>query len=398
MPERLVVVDGPGAGIDRVGLARRCEEWGAELGVAVELLCVDTADAVAAALTDTARAGPGIVLQAGDAAGSPGLAEAVGEAEAPVAWADLETAERPPRVRAPDGVIGVVRGRGVNTYRWSLRLLAQRLAWPWLRARYGPGEEHVGELRLPAAGSGPHPVAVLLHGGFWRERWLRDTIEPLAIDLARRGYATWNLEYRRVGPSGGGWPATAHDVAAGIDHLETLAGEHPLDMERVLLVGHSAGGQLALWATHRRGIDGSGAAVRPRLVVSLAGVLNLIACARRGVGDTANGVAGFLGCWPEERPDVYAAASPAAALPLGVHQLVAHGWRDPLTDLIDVGRGYAQAAAAGGDPVELVELEGDDHFSIIEPASAGWRQLATRIEALVPVGVSGDANERQLRQ
>jgi acetyl esterase/lipase len=115
--------------------------------------------------------------------------------------------------------------------------------------------------------------------------------------------------------------------------------------------------------------------------VSLAGVLDLVACAERGVGDMANAVVGFLGGWPDERPDVYAAASPAASLSLAVPRLVVHGWRDSQADLVDVGRRYAPAAAAAGDPVELVELDGDDHFSIIDPSSPGWRSVADRIEA-----------------
>lgn len=381
MPDRLVVVDGPGAAVDRPALARRLAEWGGEIGAEVELVEADTPAAVAAAL---AAGGRGAVVQPGELAGSPELGAAVAEARTPVAWADLTTAELPPPAPPPDGVVGVVRGRGIRTYRWALRHLHQRLAWPWLRHAYGPAESQHGDLRLPDGGAGRHPVAVLIHGGFWREPWERDTIEPLAIDLARRGYATWNLEYRRVGLSGGGWPATAQDVAAAIDHLHVLADDYPLDLERVVLVGHSAGGQLALWAVHRRGIEASAAAVRPRLVVSLAGVVDLAVCARRGVGETGNGVTGFMGGWPEQLPDAYAAASPAEGLPLGVRQILAHGWRDALADLVDVGHGYARAAAEAGDEIELVETGEDDHMTIVESGSPCWREVARRIEAHVP--------------
>lgn len=364
MGDRFVLIAGDSAAADGPGLARRCREWGGELGVEVELADV------------LPRGVLGAVVDAGAAA----LAEAMFDAGVPVVWADLSATERgsqPP----PAGVLGTVRGRGIATYRWALRLLAQRLAWPPTTIRYGPGDQQVGDLRLPATADGSHPVAVLVHGGFWRERWERDTIEPLAIDLARRGYATWNLEYRRVGRSGGGWPATFDDVATGIDHLRALAREHPLDLERVVLVGHSAGGQLALWAAERRGARFGPPAVHPRLVVSLAGVLDLIVCAERGVGDTANAVVDFLGGWPNERPDVYAAASPAAGLPLAVPRLVVHGWRDSHADLVDLGRRYAASAAAAGDPVELLELDDDDHFSIIDPSSSGWQRVADRIDA-----------------
>ncbi|HEY8858117.1 MAG TPA: alpha/beta hydrolase, partial [Gaiellales bacterium] len=113
--------------------------------------------------------------------------------------------------------------------------------------RYGADQSQVADLHTPAAGEG-WPVAVVLHGGFWRERYDRTLMEPLCADLAESGWAAWNLEYRRVG-GGGGWPATFDDVAAGIDHLAAVAA--PLDRARVVTIGHSAGGHLALWAASR---------------------------------------------------------------------------------------------------------------------------------------------------
>jgi pimeloyl-ACP methyl ester carboxylesterase len=116
---------------------------------------------------------------------------------------------------------------------------------------YGPGPDRFGELWRPA-GSGPWPVVALLHGGFWRTGRTLELMRPLAADLAGRGFAAWNLEYRRVGQPGGGWPGTCEDVAAGLDHLEGLASRAPLDLDRLVVAGHSAGGHLALWSAARR--------------------------------------------------------------------------------------------------------------------------------------------------
>lgn len=251
---------------------------------------------------------------------------------------------------------------------------------------YGSGPDQVADLRLPDRGT-PRAVVVLLHGGFWRERYRRDLMDGLAADLAGRGYATWNVEYRRVGPSGGGWPATLTDVAAAMDALDGLAGEHALAVDRVAVVGHSAGGHLALWAAARAGLPagapGAGPLVRPRVVVSLAGVCDLAEAARRRLGDRA--AQGFLGGGPDEVLERYELASPAARLPLGVPQLLVHGDADDRVP-VDVSRSYASAARAAGDTVELLELAGVDHFAVIEPRSAAWHAAAARLEALLPPG------------
>ena len=194
---------------------------------------------------------------------------------------------------------------------------------------YGPGADRFGELWRPA-GEGPWPVVVLLHGGFWRAQRTLELMRPLAADLAGRGFAAWNLEYRRVGQPGGGWPGTCEDVAAGLDHLAGLAGREPLDLDRLVVAGHSAGGHLALWSAARPGLPagapGAGPLVAPRLAVSLAGVCDLHAGAAGGIGEGA--VAEFLGATPDQAPERYLLASPRARLPLGVAQLLVHGDAD----------------------------------------------------------------------
>jgi acetyl esterase/lipase len=365
---RIAVVNGAGVKVDRELFERWCGAWAAELGV--ELAPLFTHD-VAAALGDGAD---GIVVNAGPDAVTAAL---VGVPRVPTVWVDLAAADRPLPPALDDPGTMVIRGRGVWSYRWALAHLLQRVSYPYETIAYGATRDHVADLRLPA-GDGPFAVAVLLHGGFWRERWERDTIEPLAVDLARRGYATWCLEYRRVGPLGGGWPASCLDVAAGIDHLAEIAGERRLDLDRVVLVGHSAGGHLALWAVKRAGAPGP-PRVRPALVVSLAGVNDLVEAAWRGLGDSANATADFVG----DSPGAYADASPAAQLPLGVRQLIVQGDADG-PDFVDLSRLYAAAALAAGDEAELLELPGAGHFDVITPTSAAWPPIAERIEALVP--------------
>jgi acetyl esterase/lipase len=207
-------------------------------------------------------------------------------------------------------------------------------------------------------------------------------MHALAADLVRRGVAVWNVEYRRVGCPGGGWPGTFDDVAAGADLLGELAGRFGLDLGRVAVVGHSAGGHLALWlaARHRLapGSPGAEPGLRPRLAVGLAAVADLVEAARRRLSDDA--VVGLLGCRPEQRPDVYGQASPAELLPTGVRQLLVHGTADTSVP-VDLSRRYQAAAERAGDRCELVTLPGVDHFALIDPASDAWRSTAEVLSA-----------------
>ncbi|MEU9889947.1 alpha/beta hydrolase [Sphaerisporangium sp. NPDC051011] len=217
---------------------------------------------------------------------------------------------------------------------------------------------------IGGTGSRP-PVVVLVHGGYWRSIWGADLMDALAIDLARRGIASWNLEYRR--PDLHGWDATTADVAAGITALRSL--DVPVDLDRVVVAGHSAGGQLAL----RAAADAGGAVA---VAVSLAGVLDLVEGYRRHMSSGA--VHDALGGTPEEIPGTYAAASPLLRLPLGVPQIVVQGASDDL-DLVDMARRYASAA---GDEAAYIERPGD-HWSVIDPSTPIWahtaRELTTRL-------------------
>jgi acetyl esterase/lipase len=296
--------------------------------------------------------------------------------------------------------------------------------------RYGSDPAQFGELSLPDGV--PLGTVVVIHGGFWRARYDLSLGRPLAADLAARGYAAWNLEYRRA-LAGGGWPATFEDVAAGIDLLATL----PVDTSRVVAVGHSAGGHLAAWAAGRAALPpgtpgapaaadasassgnatasgssftpgnatASGAATAPSgaaasgnataaadnssasggggrarftpvtAVVAQAGVLALADCARENTGGTA--ALDLMGGGPDELPGEYRLADPIAAVPVPAPVLCLHSRGDTNVPFSYSER-YVAAATAAGGTASLVELHGD-HFTLIDPAARDW---AVVVEAL----------------
>ena len=266
--------------------------------------------------------------------------------------------------------------------------------------RYGADPAQFGELWLPdgpAAGT-----VVVLHGGFWRARYDRSLGRPLASDLAERGYAAWNLEYRRA-LAGGGWPGTFADVAAGIDLLATL----PVDSSRVVAVGHSAGGHLAAWAAGREKLPqgapgapaggarspatggGGRALVAVTGIVSQAGVLALADCARERVGDTA--ALDLMGGGPDELPEEYRLADPIAGVPLGVPVLCLHSRGDRNVPYSYSER-YVAAATAAGGRATLTETHGD-HFTLIDPASPDWAAAIAALPVLLS-SASGGAGTR----
>lgn len=205
-------------------------------------------------------------------------------------------------------------------------------------------------------------------------------MDAAAVDLARRGWATWNLEYHRVG-TGGGWPATLEDIDAGIDHLATVASDHPLDLDRVVAIGHSAGGQLALWATRRPRtadhVPDRTMRVHVQRVVALAPVSDLDSGFRDRVGRGA--VEEFVRRTPQDGPDRYAVTSPARMLPLGVAQTIIHGTADDAVP-VEMSRTYAEAATSAGDTLDYHELDGVGHMSLIDPSHPAWQAVVDALE------------------
>jgi acetyl esterase/lipase len=201
---------------------------------------------------------------------------------------------------------------------------------------------------------------------------------PLGADLARSGIAAWNVEYRRVGQEGGGWPGTLEDVAAAVDRLADV---EEVDVARVATCGHSAGGHLALWLAGRHrvaeGMPGARPRIRPVAAVSQAGICDLERAWHDGLGRGA--VDELLGPL-EAGPERYAAASPAALSPLGVPQLLVHGDADDIVPLSQ-SRDYASR-----DPdAELIELAGADHFDVMDSGHVAWSATVGRLRALLGV-------------
>lgn len=240
--------------------------------------------------------------------------------------------------------------------------------------RYGEAGLQVGELSRPdaAAGGAPLAVVVLVHGGFWRPGFDRALMDPLAQSVVAEGWAAWNLDYQPTG-GGGGWPTTFTDIAGGVDHLATVADDQGLDLARVAVVGHSAGGTLALWSAARAGLPegapGAGPQVRPVAVVSLAGVADLAVASQERLGQGA--VDDLMGGSATEQGEAYGLASPIERLPLGVAQLLVHGEDDPLVPVAQ-SRRYADRAREAGDEVRADLLAGIDHFDVIDPRYDAW--------------------------
>ena len=258
---------------------------------------------------------------------------------------------------------------------------------------YGPEPLQFGELYLPNK-KGPHPLVILIHGGYWRARYGLDLMTGLAQDLAARAIAAWNIEYRRVGDPGGGWPGTFFDVAFAADYLRILAPAYNLDLQRVISIGHSAGGHLALWLAGRPHIARNSPLVKDNPLtlagaISLAGVVDLELAWRLHLSNDA--VIGLLEGGFDAVPDRYIAASPAALLPLGIPQVLIHGTADDSVPL-QMSLEYLAKAQAANDIVRFIELEGVDHFALIDPRSRAWSITIHELEKLLASSVA-DSNE-----
>lgn len=239
-----------------------------------------------------------------------------------------------------------------------------------VRLSYGHDQFQFGDLRVPQ-GKGPFPAAMFIHGGFWRARYDLQHAGFLCAGLTKSGFATFNIEYRRVGNPGGGWPGSFEDVTAAYQFLRQLAGKYPIDAKRVLVIGHSAGGQLALaLAAHHNSMNAA---------VSLAGVVNL-----RRAWDlhlSHDAVAEFLGGPPDRVPEHYHEASPAE-LDIHCRQLVIHGGQDD-TVPVEMSSDYVKQKKAKGEDIRFLELSNSGHYELIDPKSAVWPKIVEAIGQLV---------------
>jgi acetyl esterase/lipase len=239
------------------------------------------------------------------------------------------------------------------------------------RLAYGTDVNQFGDLRLPKT-KGPHPVVINIHGGFWRNRYSLEHAGHLCAALTARRVATWNLEYRRVGDAGGGWPGTFEDVRNGLRYVKQIAEGFGLDGGRCVVMGHSAGGQLAVCLAGRE----------PALrgVVSLAGVLDLQRAWELHLSNDA--VAEFLAGTPSQAGDHYKEADPMRVAVAGVRQRIVQGKDDDVVPPA-FGRDYVAAKKGRGENVELMELEKCGHFEVIDPRSRAWAEVERAVMELL---------------
>jgi acetyl esterase/lipase len=247
-----------------------------------------------------------------------------------------------------------------------------------IKIAYGKHASQFGVLQRPE-GPGNCPVVVSIHGGFWQSKYSLEENTPLAEDLARRGYATWNIEYRRIGEEGGAWPGTFHDVVSAVNHLNQLKDTYQLDLSKVVVIGHSAGGHLALLLGSFLNVKESPLVVPIKGIISLAGVTDLDKMLQihteRGI---ASPVTAFLGDSMEELP----IASPIELLPLNVDQVLIHGELDrhvPVTLSVE----YHRRARELGDSIRLITLPEAERFMVVDPTSSAWKAVTDSVEGLI---------------
>jgi len=231
-----------------------------------------------------------------------------------------------------------------------------------VRVGYGGDQNQFVDLRLPK-GRGPYALAISIHGGFWRAKYDLGYAGHLCAALTTKGIATANVEYRRVGNAGGGWPGTFVDVRSAYQFLLRSARQHEFDAGRVLVIGHSAGGQLGLGlAAHESGV---------RSVVSLGGVADMQRA--YGLHLSNDAVVEFLGGTPAEVGDHYREADPMN-MAIAARQWVVHGGADDVVPPA-FSRDYVRVKMKAKEDVRLVEIAGAGHFDVVDPRSSAWGEV-----------------------
>jgi len=259
---------------------------------------------------------------------------------------------------------------------------------PDARLRYANDSPlQFGDLRVPAGTppKGGFPVIVFVHGGGWKSDWNKDYGERFVEALTRAGFATWDLEFRRMGNDGGGYPGTFLDVANGTDHLRTLAKSYPLDLGHVVSIGHSSGGTLALWLAGRKNLPASSPLhmddpLPLAGVVTLAGVNDLERSLAIGNRTDTLKLSGIED--PAKAEPRFGETNPARLLPFGIPQSLIVGgkdgpWRVTMT------REYAETVRAAGDPVELAVPETANHFDVVDTESPVLEMVLTAVRGMV---------------
>ncbi len=255
------------------------------------------------------------------------------------------------------------------------------------RIAYGDHPMQFGDLRIPE-GEGPWPVAILIHGGCWLDIATLQYFDRVAEAVTDMGIVTWNIEYRPVNVEGGGWPNTFLDVGQAVDKLRDIAAEHDLGMERVITLGHSAGGHLALWAAGRSRIpESSELYVEDPLpiggTVSLAGVPELRRFRQLDPSPCGEAtIDRLMGGGPRDFPGRYLAGSPFQMLPLNVAQRHITGRNDEIVPFRQVSP-YNYESQSAGDDSELVVVPGAGHWDVVWPGSDAWASVEEAIRSLL---------------
>jgi acetyl esterase/lipase len=232
------------------------------------------------------------------------------------------------------------------------------------RIPYGRDPQQFGDLRVPS-GKGPHPVVIFLHGGFWKAAYSLEHAGHACAALTRAGAATWSLEYRRIGDAGGGWPGTFDDIRSGAGFVKELAKDYAIDVNRVVVAGHSAGGHLAVWLAAQK-------ALPLKAAIALAGVVDL----RRAweLKLSSGIVEKFLGGSPQQVAGRYAQADPIELLPMRVPQRLVHGTVDDVVPF-EISERFARKSGNA----RLIPLEGAGHFELVDPRTPEWKTVAKTI-------------------
>ena len=344
-------------------LEQMCRAWAEDMGHQLEAFQSNHEGALVDAIQDARGVFDGIVLNGGALTHySYAITDALVAVDIPtveIHISNIRAREEWRRRSVTEPATSYqIFGRGIAGYEAAIR----RLHHDHVSPATVHGHDHpdrVGDLRIPD-GQGPHPVVVLVHGGFWREIYTRDTLDGLAVDLTTRGYATWNIEYRRIPPLGA-WRTTIGDVVDAIDEVSVLAESFAMDASTVTVVGHSAGAHLAAMAAGR-------VANPPQRIVLLGGVLDLSV-----LPTEHDALPSFLG---DELGTHRDQVDPILQVPLAVPTTVVHGDRDESVAPVQSAN-FAAAASAAGDDVIHMALPESDHWDVIDARSDAWHQIVS---------------------
>ncbi len=303
-------------------------------------------------------------------------------------WQDILSTVRLPVIQVRPGIryyeelqhtvltgicVNTIYGREEKTYRWAIRHAANRLAYPFQTIWYGDHYKQCGDLRIPG-GEGKFPVCIIFHGGFWQPGYAKDMTDNLAVALTRKGFVTWNVDYRASGPEGG-YPGTFEDTCAAVSFVSQLTQYTNIDPDNIFVAGHSAGGQLALWASAAADNGPDSATQRPvppgvriKACVSLAGILDMQKAVQENSGNGA--VAALMGDQLQKLDLV----SPVNMLFSGIKVLLVHGLKDETVHPDHSVLCHRELTQQHIDS-ELLLFEDADHMDIVKVYSTEWKSV-----------------------